>query len=332
MSFEPFSTTGIGSMPHTEPLAACEFIFKHFDIPFWPQMPKYSQNEQMIAQFSEGLPGIVNEPGRVFLKKDEEQINEWLSTYYDGVVSPVSVEYAAGLYSMEKLLNGKKLKFFKGQITGPMTFTLTLKDEEGKLIYFDETLREVSLMHLKSKTKWQIEFLRKFAEKIIIFIDEPILQAVGTSAYISVEQSESMRLIGELVSFIKSLGVTVGLHCCGRTDWKEILSLGIDILSFDAFFFFDFLKIYKEQLSDFLKMGGFVAWGFIPTTDDLNSLSDEEIIKQALTKIEEISRGIPIILKNSLITPSCGMGSLDISSSERVCRLLKILKNELING
>jgi len=46
-----------------------------------------------------------------------------------------------------------------------MTFTLTLKDEEGKLIYFDETLREVSLMHLKSKTKWQIEFLRKFAEK-----------------------------------------------------------------------------------------------------------------------------------------------------------------------
>jgi len=59
------------------------------------------------------------------------------------------------------------------------------------------------------------------------FIDEPILQAVGTSAYISVEQSESMRLIGELVSFIKSLGVTVGLHCCGRTDWKDILSLGI---------------------------------------------------------------------------------------------------------
>jgi len=100
-----------------------------------------------------------------FFEKDEEQINEWLSTYSDGVVSPVSVEYAAGLYSMEKLLNGKKLKFFKGQITGPMTFTLTLKDEEGKLIYFDETLREVSLMHLKSKTKWQIEFLRKFAEK-----------------------------------------------------------------------------------------------------------------------------------------------------------------------
>jgi len=39
-----------------------------------------------------------------------------------------------------------------------MTFTLTLKDEEGKLIYFDETLREVSLMHLKSKTNGRLNF------------------------------------------------------------------------------------------------------------------------------------------------------------------------------
>jgi len=74
---------------------------------------------------------------------------------------------------------------------------------------------------------------------------------------------------------------------------KTYYHLGLDILSFDAFFFFDFLKIYKEQLSDFLKMGGFVAWGFIPTTDDLNSLSDEEIIKQALTKLKKFQEEFP---------------------------------------
>lgn len=327
---EPFSTTGIGSMPHTDVRHACELILRYFDIPFWPQMPKYSQNEQMIAQFSEGLPGITFDSGKVYIKKSETLIIEWLSNYHDELSSPVSPEYATGLYSMQELIKNKKLKIFKGQITGPVTFTLSLKDEEGKIIYFDETLREASLMHLKSKVRWQIDFLRDFAEDIIIFVDEPILQALGTSAYISVEQSEAIRLVKELVSFIKSLGAMAGIHCCGRTDWKEILSLDIDVLSFDAFSFFDYFKIYKDEISEFLKRG-YIAWGFIPTTDDLNALSDEAIIEQAIRKIEEISKILPLVNKNSLITPSCGMGSLDVNDAERVCELLKKLKNKLVN-
>ncbi len=329
--FEPFSTTGIGSMPHKEVLSACELILKYFDIPFWPQMPKYSVNEQMIAQFCEGFPGVTFESGKVYIKKNEEVITEWLSNYHDEMLSHVSEEFAIGLYSMQRLIKNKKIKIFKGQITGPVTFTLSLKDDEGKLIYFDETLREVSLMHIKAKVRWQINFLKNFAENIIIFIDEPILQAVGTSAYISVEQAEAIRLIKEIVSFIKSLDVKAGIHCCGRTDWKEVLALDIDILSFDAFSFFDFFKIYRDEISEFLSRNCYIAWGFIPTTDDLNALSDEEIIKQAIRKIEEISKILPLTIKNSLITPSCGMGSLDVSNSERVCELLKKLKNRLVD-
>ncbi len=329
--FKAFSTTGIGSMPHTEVLSACELILKYFDIPFWPQMPKYSQNEQMITQFCEGLPGITFNSGKVYIKKDDELITEWLSSYHEEMFSSVSKEYAIGLYKMTELISEKKLKIFKGQITGPLTFTLSLKDDEGKIIYFDETLRELALMHLKAKAKWQIDFLKNFAEKIVVFIDEPILQAVGTSAYISVEQAEAIRLIKELVSFIKSQNVKTGIHCCGRTDWKEILSMDIDILSFDAFSFFDFFKIYKDEIAEFISKNSYIAWGFIPTTDDLNTLSDEEIIEQAVRKIEEISKILPSIPEKSLITPSCGMGSLDILSSERVCQLLKKLKIKLIN-
>lgn len=332
MLFEPFSTTGIGSMPHKDSFSACELILKYFDIPYWPQLPQYSPNEQMITQFSEGLPGITFQSGKVYIKKNEEAINKWLSNYIEESSSLISENFAIGLYSMAEALKDKKLKVFKGQITGPVTFTLSLKDEEGKLIYFDETFRELAVMHLKSKAKWQIEFLKNFAHEIIIFIDEPILQAVGTSVYISVDFSEAMRLIKELANFIKQFNVKVGLHCCGRADWKEVLSTGIDILSFDAFSFFDFFKIYKDEISEFLNKNGYIAWGFIPTTDDLNSLSDEAIIKQALNKIDEIAQESSLIYRNSIITPSCGMGSLDISSSERVCKILRDLKHKLIYG
>uniref|UniRef100_A0A7C4AK15 Methionine synthase n=1 Tax=Thermodesulfovibrio aggregans TaxID=86166 RepID=A0A7C4AK15_9BACT len=329
MSFKPFSTTGIGSMPHHQPYEACKAVLQYFDIPFWPQLPKYSLNESMIAQFSEGLPGIVFDKEKIYLKKDEKLITEWLSNYTDEMESFMTENFAAGLHMMEKMLKGKKLKIFKGQVTGPVTFSLSLKDERGKPIYFDETLRELSLLHLKAKAKWQINFLKNFTEGVIIFIDEPILQAVGTSTYISVENSETIRLIKDFASFIKSAGALAGVHCCGRTDWKQVLSAGIDIFSFDAFFFFDFFKIYKEEIAEFVNSGGYIAWGFVPTTDNLKELKDEEIINQALKKIGEISKDVPLINKNSLITPSCGMGSLQITDSERVCKLLRSLKKKL---
>ncbi len=325
---KPFSITGIGSMPQIDPFYACELILKYFDIPFWPQLPKHSFKELMIPQFSEGLPGIIFENDKVYLKKDEEILIEWLSNYTEDKESAFTEDFAIGIYKMANLLKNKEMEIFKGQITGPLTFTLSLKDEAGKPVYFDETLREVCLLHLKSKVKWQINFLKNFSRKIIIFIDEPILQALGTSAYISVDQNESMRLINDLAFFIRQTGALVGLHCCGRGDWKEILGLEIDILSFDAYFFFDFFKIYKKEINDFLqKKDGYIAWGFIPTTDDLKSLEDEEILSQAQRKIEELSSEIPVVYQKSLFTPSCGMGSLDEIDSERVCNLLKKLQS-----
>ena len=324
---KPFSTTGIGSMPQREPFKACDLIIGSFDIPFWPQLPKLSSKELMIPQFSEGLPGIIIEDDRFYLKKNDDLIAEWLSNYSDETESPISKEFASGLYKMKEIVREQKFEIFKGQITGPLTFTLSLKDEEGKPVYFDETLRELILMNLKAKAKWQFNFLKTFSKSVIIFIDEPILQALGTSAYISVEQAEAMRLIDELASYIKNLGAKVGLHCCGRADWREILNLSIDILSFDAYFFFDFFKIYKEEINQFLSRGGYIAWGFVPTTDDLREIEDDKIITNALLKIDEIGKEIPLIYQKSLLTPSCGMGSLDEKDSLRVCSILKSLKS-----
>lgn len=329
---KPFSITGIGSMPQLNPSAACEMILKYFDIPFWPQLPKYSQRELMIPQFCQGLPGIVFDGDRVFLSRDFEKINEWLSNYTDEDESPLGEDSAIGIYKMAELLDKTTLDIFKGQVTGPLTFTLSLKDDEGKPVYFDETIRELCLMHLKAKVKWQINFLKKFTRNLIIFIDEPILQAVGTSTYISVELSEVRRLINELAHYIKKFEALVGLHCCGRADWKEILNLELDILSFDSFFFFDFFKIYENEILSFLERDGYIAWGFIPTTDDIKSLKDEEILNQAQKKLEEISIKIPLVNERSIITPSCGMGSLDEKDAERVCILLKNLQNRILNA
>ncbi|MCS7203409.1 MAG: hypothetical protein NZ809_03045 [Thermodesulfovibrio sp.] len=329
MKLLPFSTTGIGSMPQRDPYFTVNLIFENFDIPYWPQLPKYSEKESMIAQFTEGLPGVFFENSKLFFKKDESLINDWLINYNEDLVSPITEEFSKGLYVIKELLKDKKLKVLKGQLTGPLTFTLSIKDEKGNLIYFDETIRELSILHLKAKAKWQVNFLKDFADDLIIFIDEPILQAIGASTYISVNESEALRLIKEIVLSLKAMNVLVGLHCCGKADWSKVLSLGVDLISFDSYFFFDFFKIYRDEIYDFLKKGGYIAWGVVPTTNELKTLSDGEIIKKALLQIEEFENTLS--KDRSILTPSCGMGSLEESDSLRVIKLLKEIQKK-VNG
>ncbi len=54
--------TVIGSMPHTDPAAACSLVTRFLkDIPAWPQLPNRSFLENMYVQYSQGFPGVVVE-------------------------------------------------------------------------------------------------------------------------------------------------------------------------------------------------------------------------------------------------------------------------------
>ena len=54
-----FKATGIGSVPWTDVQGTCANILTLFpDIPFWPQFVQRSYVEDMIIQYSEGLPSL----------------------------------------------------------------------------------------------------------------------------------------------------------------------------------------------------------------------------------------------------------------------------------
>lgn len=329
----PFSTTGIGSLPHPDPGEACRIVFESVDIPFWPQLPHRSFLEFMVPQYIEGFPFIKIEGEHIYVEKGQEQA---VSSFYEAIESgagfPISERYAPGFYVFLDILkqNKQKLSAVKGHVTGPLTFTLSLTDNQKRPIYFDEEIRELALYLLKGKAKWQIENLQPFAEKVIIFLDEPILSALGTSTYIGVDTTEALRLLLEIVSYIQNSGAIAGIHCCGKADWPLVISSGIDILNFDAYFFGDTLSIYPEEIKEFISKGGFIAWGIVPTINTIKkiSLGDlKEQLERGLLSLEKI--GIPdnILRRQILLTPSCGTGSMEVDDALRVFSLLKDLKN-----
>ena len=101
------------------------------------------------------------------------------------------------------------------------------------------------------------------------------------------------------------------IHCCGNTNWKIILELGVDIVSFDSYSFGDKLALYPEEIKKFLQGGGFLAFGIIPTSEYRKGVSEDELYGKFISIIESFEkRGISrdLLFKNIIFTPSCGLG------------------------
>lgn len=336
--FQSFNSTGIGSLPHLDATEACKIILDSVDIPFWPQLPHRSFLELMAPQYSEGFPFVKIEGEDIYIDKADE--NE-LSTFYEAIAAnagfPISEEYAAGFYAFINILEKQNLRFnaLKGHITGPLTFALSLTDKEKRPLFFDEEMRELSLELLKGKVTWQINILKKYADKVLIFIDEPILSALGSSAYLGVSNEEASRMLREIVKHIKQSGGIAGIHCCGKADWPLVLSSGVDVFNYDAYFFWDTLSIYPEEMKKFINNNGFIACGIVPTTEEIREVNFQglrEQLERGLTSLEDI--GIPKDkLRNQiLITPSCGTGSLDTENALKAFSLVKELRNSYVQG
>lgn len=328
---KPFSTTGIGSLPHRIPIDAAESVLRSVDIPFWPQLPNLSFKESMITQFSEGMPFVrLNDDDKsiIVIRDASDQLERFYEAYNENTKIAISEDYAKGLHTFMKIIKRRRFKILKGHITGPVTFTLTLKDNYGRFIFFDEELREIAAMLLKAKARWQIELLRQHADEVIIFIDEPILSAIGGSAYLGVNPDETIRLIRETASAIETAGGISGIHCCGKADWSLVMKSGVNILSFDAYDYSDSLAIYHKEVREFLEAGNYLSWGIIPTSEIIQYIEERHVISLMNNTMESFTKKIPFDLLKSkiLLTPACGTASRTISESTKIFQLMMRLK------
>lgn len=310
-----FLATGIGSLPFLNAQEAVEFILDNFKghIPFWPQLPKISFFESMHIQYSEGFPGRVIELDKKNMYIDTqrpsfiEEFEKCFNAINDNNLDyfAISPEYSAGFHQFIKGIKKKEFNFIKGQVIGPISFGMILLDEKNKPLLFNSELGEIVPQFLGFKAKWQInEFKKASNSKIILFIDEPYLVAVGTSQFGSLDKAKIVSNLNSVVKVIHGEGALAGVHCCGNTDWSICLGTDIDILSFDAFGFLDSLFIYKDSLNKFIKRKGVAACGIVPNNQDFKL---DGYLESALG----ILKRKPMLLENgALITPSCGCGTV----------------------
>jgi methionine synthase II (cobalamin-independent) len=302
------------------------------DIPAWPQLPRRSPEENMVIQFSEGFPGIAIKGDKIHIEPSANFDSELEQIHIDCEEDNargygISTEYAAGLYAFLSKATGSKI--VKGQVTGPVTWGLTVTRQDGLGILYDDTLAETAAKFLRLKASWQENILRGISPDTIIFVDEPYLVSLG-SVFTPIPEEKVPVLLEEVFKGIKG---TKGLHCCGNTNWSVLLDTQIDILSFDAYNYASSLSTHSDKVKSFLERGGSIAWGIVPNEEEalakesLPSLRDR--LEEAIAPFTRDGVKFKRIIAQGLVTPSCGLEGLPPEVASLALELTAKLSHDL---
>ncbi|MDX1764406.1 MAG: methionine synthase [bacterium] len=310
------------------------------EIPFWPQFPRIGFYEQMVPQYCEGFPGIVEDTVTERVYVDAGRALSDLEGFYEKEMAGdiaafgITPSHAVGLVPWMQELRRRRpsaLACVKGHVTGPVTFGFTVKDETGAAIFYDPNFADVVIRLIAMKALFQINLFQEFQVPTIIFLDEPYMAAFGTTG-MNISRDEVVGAVDRVVEKIREAGGIAGIHCCGNTDWSILFETQVDIVNFDAYDYMDKMSLYPEQISAFLDRGGNLAWGLIPTSPEAKEETAASLVKRFHSGVDRLVRlGVDQekLLRQCLVTPACGMGSISEAAALRNLAVLQELSSLL---
>ncbi|MBN2705700.1 MAG: hypothetical protein JXR89_04580 [Deltaproteobacteria bacterium] len=299
-------TTAMAVMPHTEIDTALNLALS-LDIPFWPQLPLYNYHEDMYVQAAEHFPGIILDLERETLRfstaKFISELEETLAHFEEPEYFDVSPEYSVVYHRFLKL-DLKKRAAIRGQLEGPVSFGLFIKNEEDRPIIFDDTVRPFLYEFMARRVNVQLARLKRRNANAFMFVDEPGLQFLfsAMSGY-----SDTLAR-DDIANFFALIDRPRGIHLCGNPDWDFLLGFDMDIVSIDLYTNAQVLPLYRRSIINFIKRGGTIVWGIVPTNIEPFK---KETPARLISLLESTWRGLidagldrDLLFERSLLSPA----------------------------
>lgn len=339
----------IGSQPLDDHAEAIRLVLRYVpEIPNWVQLPVF-KHEGMIAQFASGLPGLINGAERIYVDAAADGFDAEMVAFFEDYLAvteqsdrldesrfALTRAQAGGFFALLEMLSGRADALFavKGQITGPITFCTGMTDQDRRAIFYDDALRDAAVKMLSLKAAWQVRRLGTLGAPVILFIDEPALAGYGSSELISISREDIAGCLQEVIEAVHLQGGLAGVHVCANTDWSLLLDSAVDVVNFDAYGYFDKFVLYADRINSFMRGGGCLAWGMVPTSqpDQVAAATVDSLWaqwQQFNGRLAEQGMDAALVRSQSLITPSCGTGSLPPELSRKVLGLTENLSRRV---
>jgi hypothetical protein len=299
-------TTAMAVMPHTDVARALETALS-LDVPFWPQLPRYSYYEDMYVQAAENFPGILLDTEKRTLRfsmdRFAEELEDALARFDDPAFFDVSETYSA-VYGRFLALDLKDRPAIRGQMEGPVSFGFNVLDQDNRPILFDDTVRPFLMDFMARRLNVQLARLRQRNDHAFLFVDEPGLQFI----FSAMSGYNDRKAKADLDQFFAQVDRPRGVHLCGNPDWDFLLNLDLDVLSMDLYTNGEIFSSYAGSIRRFLDRGGVIVWGIVPTGFEAFSQEETPSLIRRLENVWEIleARGVDrqLLISRSMLSPA----------------------------
>ena len=327
----------VGSLSSIDPAAAVRTQLMAFpDIPAWPQLPLKSPKEKMSVQGLSGLPGIswptpeqavwtlapIDFPEVLEQLKEENQAGRLER-------AALKPEEAAGFSAFLKEAGrpgSSQASAVKGQLAGPVTLGRLIQDESGKPLLSSRGGMEILMEYLLMSARWQTRELSRMGKPVVFFLDEPGVGPDLQPGNYGLEWKYIQGWFSGLLEPLQEEGVLTGIHSCAPGPWDWVFDSPAEIFHFDAYRYLPQVLESAKGFDAFLRKGGILAWGMVPTSMDQGHFPDPAQIFHRWVDLfhDLVKKGLrPEDLKGrSIFSTSCGLGGSTVSVSEEALRCL----------
>jgi hypothetical protein len=272
----------------------------------------------MIRQWSSGLPGVGDGGGGAAGNAGAEDRPVWVGRDRAPGRPGLPAGAVGTLEPFVRALGARPGGWLKLQATGPVTLALAL-DAGGREALAVPSARGPLAIGYAARIRWLVTRVREAlpAWSVLLVLDEPSLAHPLVAA--------RPRLALELWRALGATGADVtGLHCCATPPWGLVLDLDPQLVSFDAIRDGD-AATDDPAFRRLVEGGAAVAWGLLPASGPLDGSgapdgsADPDALAERLLDLVEWTAGdyLPEVLARSLVTPTCGLASLDEPDATR---------------
>ncbi|MGQ0804498.1 MAG: hypothetical protein ACT4PI_11635 [Actinomycetota bacterium] len=314
----PALATGIGSLPHDDPLAAAAVVLRHHPrLPAAPQLPARTPLEGLVAQWARALPEVsVDADGAVVIDERgsfEPPMPVFDAEAHGGLLAFLDVAASPGEEPPARV---------KVQIAGPLTLGLALH-RAGMPV--ERAFRRGG----EAARSWSIAVEELVEERLpgsslLLFFDEPAL--VTWRRHEGVLDREAA--IDVLSGALAAPGCMTGVHVCGAGDRRLALEAGPQVIGVEVG---SDLVDDADVIARHLDADGWVAWGAVPTDRPVGE-SVEPLWRALVTVWCELTRRgcDPVRLRTqSVVTPACGLAGHGRSQAEHSLRLARAVADRV---
>ena len=307
------AATGIGSLPHTDPRAAADFVLERLpDLPAIPSLPRRSPAESMLGQAAAGVPGVaVSDAG--FLVIDRPRLDP------EGEIDTDLDHDAFGGFRAFLAAAAGLRQPVKWQLAGPVTLGVALVHAGAPARLAFALARRAVHSHLRTLNHVVASALPGCPQ--VVVLDEPAMSGLMQPGF-PIDPDGAIDLVsGALAAIDTDADALGGVHCCGPSDWAAILATGPGVVSLPVR---PELTSVAGYLAEFLEGGGWIAWGAIPTDGPVAPTADRYWRDLAELWCSLVQAGCDPgrLRRQAMVTPQCGLALHDEAAAAHVFELV----------